>query len=178
MSTITIQKRSVNWADSYNRAVDTVARERLYLATVEGFPVEGSRSYVRFMEDHDLPQYFALDDGVVGWCDITPKSIPEFSHVGVLGMGILAAYRGQGLGRRLLEATLAHARGMGTLEKVELAVYASNTAAIALYERLGFEHEGVRRASRKLDGVFDSEVLMALFLTESTDQGRFSPERS
>ena len=39
-----------------------------------------------------------------------------------------------------------------------------------LYERLGFQREGVKRRGRKLDGAYDDNILMALLLapTEST----------
>jgi putative acetyltransferase len=44
---------------------------------------------------------------------------------------------------------------------VELEVYASNTAAIALYRRRGFEIEGVKRGIRILDGRVEDVVCMA-----------------
>jgi RimJ/RimL family protein N-acetyltransferase len=48
------------------------------------------------------------------------------------------------------------------LERIELEVFASNTRAFALYEKLGFVTEGVKRRARKLDGQYDDNVLMAL----------------
>lgn len=52
----------------------------------------------------------------------------------------------------------AVAQGM---ERIELEVFASNARAIRLYERLGFVTEGVKRGARKLDGVYEDNVLMA-----------------
>jgi RimJ/RimL family protein N-acetyltransferase len=49
------------------------------------------------------------------------------------------------------------------MEKVELAVFASNEVAQHLYRRLGFAVEGIRVRARKLDGEYDDELLMALF---------------
>lgn len=176
---IRIERSSRKYAKSFNNAVDLVARERLYLATVEGFPPESSEGFVAYMEDADLPQYFAiLDDEVIGWCDITPKSIPEFAHVGVLGMGVIQGYRGRGLGRSLLEKTLLHAKEISGLGKVELTVFKSNESAIKLYESFGFVLEGERKNSRKIDGRYDSEVLMGKFLSPSWDDDliRFDAE--
>jgi RimJ/RimL family protein N-acetyltransferase len=45
-------------------------------------------------------------------------------------------------------------------------VYADNAAALALYERFGFEREGVKRRARYLDGVWRDMVGMALLREE------------
>ncbi len=86
-----------------------------------------------------------------------------FRHAGRMGMGVLPDYRGAGLGRRLLTETLEAARAIG-IERVELEVFASNEAAIALYGRLGFVVEGIKKRARKLDGKYDDDLIMALFL--------------
>jgi RimJ/RimL family protein N-acetyltransferase len=62
-----------------------------------------------------------------------------------------------------MEETLLAAKKFG-IERVELEVYASNIPAIKLYEKRGFSHEGVKRKARKLDGVFDDVLMMALFI--------------
>lgn len=80
-------------------------------------------------------------------------------------MGVHPEHRGRGLGKRLASEAIRRAWEKG-LEKVELDVYASNAKARALYERLGFVIEGVRRRSRKLDGRYDDLVQMALFRKE------------
>jgi ribosomal protein S18 acetylase RimI-like enzyme len=111
-----------------------------------------------------VPQIVALDgEVVVGWCDICPSGKPAFSHCGTLGMGVLPAYRHQGLGTRLLAAAMARARESG-LERVELEVYESNAPAIALYRKLGFQQEGRKVRSCRIDGVYENDLLMALFL--------------
>jgi len=165
MSSIKIVRSSVKYAESYNQTVDAVAQERLYLATVKGFPLDASKQYVRFMEENNFAQYFAIDNGLVaGWCDITPKSIPEFSHAGILGMGLLSEYRGNGLGKKLLEKTIYHAKSIQNLESIELVVFESNENAIQLYRSFGFEIEGTKQKARKIDGKYDNEILMRLFI--------------
>lgn len=83
-------------------------------------------------------------------------------------MGVLKEYRGQGIGERLAQTALERARAIG-LERVELDVYASNAAAIRLYEKLGFVVEGVHRRARKLDGQYDDLVSMALLFEKQLD---------
>jgi ribosomal protein S18 acetylase RimI-like enzyme len=112
----------------------------------------------------DNPQFVAATQGeVVGWCDVRRETVDSYRHVGLLGMGVLAPWRGRGLGERLIRATLAAARAAG-IEKVELSVYATNPAARALYAKVGFVQEGTRVRGRKVDATYDDVHLMGLFL--------------
>ncbi|PZQ70540.1 MAG: GNAT family N-acetyltransferase, partial [Variovorax paradoxus] len=63
-------------------------------------------------------------------------------HIGTVGMGLRPEARGQGLGRALLQAALARAWDCG-FTRIELTVREDNHRARALYESLGFAHEGV-----------------------------------
>lgn len=51
------------------------------------------------------------------------------------------SYQGKGLGKRLVEALIVHARQMG-YQAMTLHVTATQTPALGLYERLGFERTG------------------------------------
>ncbi|MBI3513832.1 MAG: GNAT family N-acetyltransferase [Proteobacteria bacterium] len=144
--------------------LDVVARERRYLAMVEAPAPESSLAWWSGMIERGWPFEIAVDGTrVVGWCDITPQQHPVHRHAGVLGMGLHPDIRGQGVGKRLLSATLDDARRLG-LERIELSVYQSNQRARRLYESVGFVVEGVRRRHRKLDGVYEDSTLMALLL--------------
>lgn len=146
----------------FHATLDAVARERRYLMLLEAGPLEVVEGFLRHDLRRGVLRFVALDgERVVGWCDVSPHTRAGTTHCGSLGMGLLPEYRGRGLGSRLMEATLdaAFARG---LQRVELDVFASNRAGIALYERFGFQHEGVRRRARYLDGAWDDLVLMAL----------------
>jgi GNAT superfamily N-acetyltransferase len=153
-------------ADSFHACLDEVARERRWLAIVEAFPVASVRDFVAKNAAGAAVQFFAVtvaEDRVAGWCDVIPKRHDGFRHSGVLGMGVLAPWRGRGLGGALLETTLAECRSRG-ITRIELEVYASNAAARELYAKRGFVVEGVKRGARILDGVEDDNVVMALRL--------------
>ena len=143
--------------------LDAVARERRYIGLTHAFPLPQTTAFVKHLLANGGVQFVATTpmNEVVGWCDIDRGQIEGTRHVGRLGMGLLAAYRRQGIGRRLAVAAITAARASG-VERIELEVFASNTGAIRLYERLGFEHEGVRRAARRIDGVTDDNIFMAL----------------
>jgi len=158
---VEIIKASEEYSESFCQALDAVARERKYLAAVTGFPLEEVKGFINMIVSNDYAQYFAIDgDKVIGWCDVIPKSNEGFTHVGILGMGLLSEYRNQGIGSKLIEKAIEHSVKKNGIEKVELEVFESNINAIKLYEKFGFVYEGKRIRSRKLDGVYDNLVMM------------------
>jgi RimJ/RimL family protein N-acetyltransferase len=159
---VTIRSIGLEDADGYRAALDAVAREGRFLSRLEAPPAERSLAFVRQNLEAGNPHLLAVDGGaIVGWCDITRGSGPVAAHVGTLGMGLLPAYRGQGIGTRLMERALAEAWARDFL-RIELDVYADNAAALALYGKFGFEREGVRRAAARLAGRYRDICLMAL----------------
>jgi RimJ/RimL family protein N-acetyltransferase len=147
--------------DGFRRAVDSVARERRYLARFEVPPEADTRKYVLENIARHAPHFVAIADGrVVGWCDIARKPQTAFAHSGVLGMGVISDYRGRGVGRALLEATLRAAKA-SDLSRVELTVRLDNERARRLYEKCGFMVEGLCKRHMLVDGEFHDSYLMA-----------------
>ena len=152
------------YIQDFHRCLDSVAREQRHLAFVQAPPFESVREFVRSNIANNVPQFVALSGkDVVGWCDISPMRLEGFTHCGTLGMGVREDFRRLGIGTRLLEQSIGEARELG-LERIELEVFATNTAAIKLYEKAGFVVEGVKKNGRKLDGEYDDLVVMALFI--------------
>ncbi len=145
--------------DRFWTAVDSVARERRYLMAVEAFPLEVTRHFVKGNLSRGYPQVVAMvGEELVGWCDIVPTNpFPGFAHSGRLGMGIIAGWRGKGIGRALMDAALKAVPAAG-FRRVELDVFSSNKAAIGLYRRCGFTPEGIKRGVRDLDGILDDLI--------------------
>jgi ribosomal protein S18 acetylase RimI-like enzyme len=158
---IRIAAASIDEAEEYWVALDQVARERKYLLFIEGPELLTTLDFVEKILEKGDCQYYAFDDDrVVGWCDILRTHRVGLEHVGHLGMGVIADYRGRGIGTALLETCIAAVVAEG-VERIELEVFASNTDAIALYEKFGFVPEGRKIHARKLDGVYDDILLMA-----------------
>jgi ribosomal protein S18 acetylase RimI-like enzyme len=148
--------------DGYHACLDSVARERLYLGFIEAPALDSIREFVQSNIARDIPQFMALDgETVIGWSDISPSTRPGFTHSRHFGMGVRHDYRGMGIGTRLLRAALDKARA-NALERIDLEVYASNHRAIELYKKAGFVVEGIKKRGRKLDGVYEDIVFMAL----------------
>lgn len=77
----------------------------------------------------------------------------------ITNVAVLPAFRRRGVAERLLTALLGQAQGLAF---VTLEVRASNAAAIALYEKLGFERAGVRRGFYRAPK--EDAVLMTKYL--------------
>ena len=161
--------------ESFGDCVGEVARERRYLAIVDAFPPEQNALWVAVNRARGNPLFVALDgERVVGWCEIRREALPGREHSGSLGVGVRAAYRRLGLGRRLMDIAIATAWQRG-FARIELWVRSPNTAAVGLYTRLGFVEEGRRRDAVRLDGGSEDEVLMALFAPEPASAHAATP---
>jgi len=90
-------------------------------------------------------------------------------HTAVAAVQVHPDHQGRGLGRAVLEALVDWARRDADppdrILRIELYVRDDNHRAIELYESLGFQTEGVRRALvRDEHGVFHDDRVMALLL--------------
>lgn len=167
----TILPISEDHAASFRECLDTVAREKRYLAQIEAPPLERVQQFVHDSVANDAAQFVAMDAAgrVVGWADIFPAWAHAVAHCGTLGMGVLPAYRGQGIGRRLLQACIAKAWSKG-LTRIVLEVRADNERAIRLYHSLGFAKEALKKHAMRFDAVYHDSVQMRLLHDESPGQ--------
>jgi putative acetyltransferase len=76
-------------------------------------------------------------------------------------MAVHDDYTGRGVGSALMQAMIDQADRWLGLKRLELTVWTDNHRAIALYERFGFEREGVLRDYALRDGVFVDALAMA-----------------
>lgn len=101
----------------------------------------------------------------VGYLVLTPPALPVAgpADVEIKRIYLLHRFQGAGVGRRLLDAAMRHARERGA-RRMLLGVYAQNHDALAFYARGGFHDVGERRF-RVGDNEYDDRVL-ALDLVE------------
>lgn len=77
--------------------------------------------------------------------------------------------RGKGVGTFAVKAMIAHAFDNLNLCRIELGVLENNAAAIRLYEKTGFVHEGVKRKANYKNGEYISMIMMGLLKEEWED---------
>ncbi|MFG2880484.1 GNAT family N-acetyltransferase [Streptomyces sp. NPDC048337] len=106
----------------------------------------------------DEPQLaaYATEPGRHTWTAVTPVGDPV-GHASIAGtrLGrilIAPEARGRGLGETLVTLAVSHAFGELRLPRLDLGVWAHNTAAIRIYEKLGFRTEQVLEDVEEIDG--------------------------
>jgi len=150
--------------EGLRHALDTVAREKRFLVFTEAPPAGECRQFFQSIIDRGDTQLVALQGGsVVGWCDVLTGhgQGQGRQHAGTLGIGLLPSARHRGIGAQLMRATIDAAWSRG-LARIELTVRVGNDNAKALYERMGFVEEGLRRRDIRIDGCYHDSHAMAL----------------
>jgi putative acetyltransferase len=141
-----------------------------WLVTTNGWrSVADERRYLRAIRRYPHAAVFVAEDGdrIVGRLSIARDQHPASRHVADLGLMVAASHRRRGIGTALLQAAARWAR-QANVTKLELHVFPWNEPAIKLYERFGFEREGIRRAHYRRGDDYVDAVLMALVLSDTS----------
>lgn len=123
---------------------------------------QGFRSIIK--ADSESPRNLFLvaetNGRLIGFSRCAGNDLKRFRHKVEFGVGVLREFWGYGVGRNLLQESITWAEDSG-IRKVTLNVMESNEKAKQLYEKLGFEVEGVLKDDKLLsDGNFYNMVVM------------------
>lgn len=131
----------------------------------ESFPRPWNRTH--FLNEMQSPHSFPLvamsHDGLV-IAFICPMQIIDEGHI--LDVAVKKEFRGQGIGRLLVEKVLEECRTLGA-EFVSLEVRVSNLSAISLYKQMGFVETGARK--RYYENGEDAMLMEYIFAVRDED---------
>ncbi len=131
----------------------------------EGLPfsVEDEASFIESMNQNgNLLLLAKYEDRIVGKVSIS-RFPRRMNHRAELGITVLKAEWGKGIGRELMRQAIEHARAQ-ELEILSLEVRSDNTRAIRLYEKYGFQKIGTFPGSLKINGQLIDFDIMILHL--------------
>jgi len=153
MDEVRIVDAEERYCESHTQTMNIVAREGLYLSNNTGFSYESILSFYRSCKASGYPQYYVInsEDIAVGWCDIVPR-LASGPRVGFIGVGLRPEYRECGIGTRLMQHAIDHAKEFGFTE-IRLECRASNSRALHVYtHKLGFHKMITKRGYLNIDG--------------------------
>ena len=128
------------------------------------FPLETFRARIEGPEPSAIFGAFA-DGGLVGMAGFLASEKRKQRHKGTLwGVFVRPAWRGHGLGERLVKRVVEHAGQHVTI--LHASVVTTNQRARMMYQRLGFKPYGVEWQALCVDGIFYDEELLALDLNQ------------
>ena len=128
--------------------------------------VKRNEDFIMNMDDNQH-QFVAVrknknnEEEIIGTAGLTVNINPRTRHSGGIGIMIHKDYQNMGVGTALMEALLDVADNWLMLIRVELTVFEDNKKAIHLYEKFGFEKEGLKRLAGIRNGKYENEYLMA-----------------
>ena len=99
-----------------------------------------------------------VDGKFAGSCEITPKR-GYSSHLGSLGISLLAEYRDSGIGQEMMLEAERQVRRLG-VEVIDLEVFESNARAIHMYEKVGYKITGKIPEALKYGGKYFDAIIM------------------
>lgn len=103
-------------------------------------------SEIEAIEMGDCVKLFCfVGSELAGCCDIRKDRslLDRKKHVGIFGILVASRFRGEGIGEKLMEATIQEAqKELSGLRLIKLECFSTNVAALALYKKLGFTEVG------------------------------------
>jgi ribosomal protein S18 acetylase RimI-like enzyme len=131
------------------------------------FEAESGQPLRWFADRLDTAAVFGAFDGaeLLGIAGLYIQQGRKHAHKGTLWtMYVRPSARRMGVGRRLVEAVIEHARRH--VELIQLSVVSGNDEARRLYASLGFVEYGIETDALKADEQYWDEVLMAKPLSD------------
>jgi L-phenylalanine/L-methionine N-acetyltransferase len=90
----------------------------------------------------------------------------RLSHCGWICLGVRENFQHRGIGACLMNTLMVTAELIAGLRRVQLTVFADNDGALKLYQKFGFEIEGLHRCFVRRGSAFVDAVTMARLLAE------------
>lgn len=140
----------------------------LYLPEERSYDEEVYQRIIRKTNEVGVIFGAFVSGNLVGMVAIQGNTLGKIRHSGYLVMGLLADFHGQGIGSALLQQAINWGKTQH-LHRIELTVVKENVAAVSLYQKYGFEIEGLKRDSLLMKDSYYDEYYMGYLFSGETD---------
>ncbi len=149
--------------------MQSVMSERIYLVSeIYLYSERGQKDIIRNRDDLNLVA--VLDGEVVGTLNVQRGIYKKNRHTASLGLAVKDGHRGKGIGSNMIRKAMEWSAEQNIL-KLNLEVFSSNTGALALYKKLGFIVEGVRKKQFLVGDTLVDDILMTVYPIEAIHNG-------
>ncbi|MCU9814368.1 GNAT family N-acetyltransferase [Paraclostridium sp. AKS73] len=128
--------------------------------------VEAEQDYIERINSMDNSKnvLIIIEDEIVGIASITSVQKERMKHNGTLGISIRKKYWGIGLGSEIMAYLIDWAKSNKITKKINLLVREDNIRGVKLYEKFGFEKEGLLKKDIRVNGVYYNTIAMGLYI--------------
>ncbi len=133
--------------------------------------IQTTQSYLSKIASNEKSAVFIAENTkaeIVGFVCGEVIQLKRVAHTMKVNIGVLKACRGSGVGKTLGGMILEHAEEVG-IERIEATVIKENTISLNLFQKLGFEIEGIKKCSIKIaDNFHDKYLLAKLYISNKS----------
>ena len=125
--------------------------------------IENEIKFIKNKANNDKEIFLTakVNGNIVGTLGFTTSSLKRYQHKGQFGIAILKEFWNYGIGSKLIETMINWADNNNFL-KICLEVDSNNERAIKLYEKFGFQQEGILKFDKYLEkGVYIDSIIMS-----------------
>jgi RimJ/RimL family protein N-acetyltransferase len=117
---------------------------RMYQDEVK-YTIEEEENYITSMCEQENSILFVAfeNDLIVSIAGVQGQQLRKFKHCAEFGISVLKQYWGKGIGKIMTEKCINWCKKNQIIKKLVLHVNAENQTAINLYEKFGFNREGM-----------------------------------
>lgn len=128
--------------------------------------VEAEQDYIERINSMDNSKnvLIIIEDEIVGIASIASVQKERMKHNGTLGISIRKKYWGIGLGSEIMTYLIDWAKSNKITKKINLLVREDNIRGVKLYEKFGFEKEGLLKKDICVNGVYYNTIAMGLYI--------------
>lgn len=125
--------------------------------------IEEEKEYIKNLVENTFMILGIIDNKIVSVAKINSLTRKRVAHNSTIGISVKKDYWRSGVGSAIMTELIKYAKGQ-YIKNISLGVKKSNVNAIKLYEKFGFKKIGEHQNYFNINGVFDDELLMDLYL--------------
>ncbi len=162
---VTIRRATVSDAQGVVDVINSIIEEGGLTSLYPALTVEQEEAFIEGLGPRSAMLVAEVGGEILGVQTVEPFApfTRAMDHVAVMGTYVYRNFRRQGVGAQLFARTIQFVRQQG-FEKIVIYVRVGNSVAQAFYRRMGFVPKMMLERQVKINGRYDDEVWMELFV--------------